>query len=278
MCSMNQTLVPFEGEPEQANGRLFKQSVFEHASTRGWPTLAAGERILESFAPDMSAPVRLWSLAQLSVLTNVSAYFKDAYIYLMTKAAKPSELSKLWWASSTLGLQNVAFGRRVEQLSSSALSKFQLEELLAVSMGACTSDASTDFLLNLSEELQSRLQTLSPSSEAKTRRVLQDIMGVLWAINFAAALSPKLLRSAEQATKRLATFLDSVSQPSTVSIPSMGTDGPELCLDLADRMVITKPPGWEVYGQSQLQLLSFIQAQRWLTIPRANDNGLSLSR
>ncbi|CAJ1441505.1 unnamed protein product [Effrenium voratum] len=40
----------------------------------------------------------------------------------------------------------------------------------------------------------------------------------------------------------------------------MGTDGPELCLDLADRMVITKPPGWEVYGQSQLQLLSFIQA------------------
>ncbi|CAJ1396021.1 unnamed protein product [Effrenium voratum] len=222
--------------------------------------VAAGERIFERFAPDMSAPVRLWSLAQLSVLTNVSAYFKDAYIYLMTKAAKPSELSKLWWASSTLGLQNVAFSRRVEQLSSSALSKFQLEELLAVSMGACTSDASTDFLLSLSEELQSRLQTLSPSSEAKTRRVLQDIMGVLWAINFAAALSPKLLRSAEQATKRLATFLDSVSQPSTVSIPSMGTDGPELCLDLADRMVITKPPGWEVYGQSQLQLLSFIQA------------------
>ncbi|CAE8668980.1 unnamed protein product [Polarella glacialis] len=143
------------------------------------------------------------------------------------------------------------------------------------------------------------LQSFSESARAA---FVQDTLGLLWACNFAGCLSLKLLVSARLVIRQAGAIMDRAHGLSSsqahhhnnnvnndndddsnnnnhnnnhqITAQALANDEvyfsrqqpassePRVVLELPDRLVIFKPPGWEVYDQGTdiLQLSSFLQA------------------
>merc|ERR1712194_636340 len=94
------------------------------------------------------------------------------------------------------------------------------------------------------------------------------IIGVVWALNFAGRLTASATTSAKQALSLIGRHLDASPVSSTSACASRGLrklprhNEPSVALDLQDRLVLFKLPGWEVdYG-----------------IDTVTDHGLKISR
>ncbi|CAE8683719.1 unnamed protein product, partial [Polarella glacialis] len=167
------------------------------------------------------------------------------------------------------------FSRALAKQVTPQIRDFELEELLMVSWGAAGSCASDVDLFNaIQDEVAGRLREFEPRNFhdlASLQKFVQDILGVVWACNYANILSQPLLESAREAMKQTGVEMDkargtscSYQVPSLLetSIDSLLLKGqPQIVLDLPDRFVILKPPGWEVADQhTELQLLFFVRA------------------
>eukprot|EP00435_Cladocopium_sp_Y103_P015872 s3333_g3.t3 len=241
--------------------------------------LALGWRVMTTLLKDVPPVVRLWSMANLAVADphETLRVLMEACGQLrhMEGSMSPGEVCKLWWAASILGVQSKQLSELLvsQALRPGFLSRCQLDELVAVAMAA-TAGATRRFFEDLQLELQRRFRATGHRAEdaGKIRKALQDFLGILWALNFARELSPSSLSVATSEIRRLASRLDDLDDR-TAPLPTRGRsfggptgesdDGstlatPRVTLELPELMVLEKPPGWEVYGDTRHQLRSFI--------------------
>ncbi|CAE8590607.1 unnamed protein product [Polarella glacialis] len=149
-------------------------------------------------------------------------------------------------------------------------------DLLKLAWGFAASGVDVELLMAIQKEVTTRLGRvdLQSFSELSRHEFLQDTLGLLWASNFAGYRSNNLLASARLVIRQAGAIMDRAHGPSSSpAFESMGklpcteadlwqpAGKPQIILDLPDRLVIFKPPGWEVHNQNtDLQLSSFLQA------------------
>ncbi|CAE8638891.1 unnamed protein product [Polarella glacialis] len=155
------------------------------------------------------------------------------------------------------------------------LESFAMGDLLKLAWGSAASGVAVELFMPIQNEVTARLEQvdLHSFSELSRNAFLQDTLGLLWASNFAGCCSHNLLTSARLVIRQAGAIMDRVPGPSsspadqsmgelpcTEADPCQPASKPQTILDLPDRLVIFKPPGWEVYNQNtELQLSSFLQ-------------------
>ena len=155
--------------------------------------MATLRRLLQGF--QVPCAVRLWSMAQLGIYDPVAIAVTFGALGHAPRAAW--EVPKLWFAASSLGFSSPQLLRSLEGWSA-GLHGFELEELVAVAMGACALPSSLEFLLRLRRETARRLAAPQPRPKA-----LQDFLGICWALNYCGVPLPDT-----QGIKRMAKQLE----------------------------------------------------------------------
>ncbi|CAK9057253.1 Ribosomal large subunit pseudouridine synthase C (23S rRNA pseudouridine(955/2504/2580) synthase) (rRNA pseudouridylate synthase C) (rRNA-uridine isomerase C) [Durusdinium trenchii] len=239
--------------------------------------LALGRHILENIFQHVPAVLRLWSFAQLGVAnaSAIAAAFRHARDDERRTGLSAAEVPKVWWACGILGV-NSSFSQRLAQISAGLLSRFDSAELLAITMAAATESTRApvvtgELLAQLQWELLRRLsRDPAGSGLSALQAALQDFLGILWALHFASATSRSasarvdVLRWADLLEAEAAKVMRPTAQPLSSTAPStsaMDVEVPQVLLELPDRMALTKPAGWEVYGDTPHQLLSYLRAR-----------------
>eukprot|EP00930_Biecheleria_cincta_P100995 TRINITY_DN92623_c0_g1_i1.p1 TRINITY_DN92623_c0_g1~~TRINITY_DN92623_c0_g1_i1.p1 ORF type:complete len:430 (-),score=57.69 TRINITY_DN92623_c0_g1_i1:163-1284(-) len=181
-----------------------------------------------------------------------------------------------------LGASNAALFETLHNHMFAQISEFAVADLLLTSWGASSHLAGSALLRCIQHELASRLHDSDPFeiSLDAWRQVRQDVLGALWAASFAGCVHECFLKACRYAISRAGLALDAgpglkvvLSAPSTAFVQTqvlVDTQSlpmqcePQVALDLVDRAVLFKPPGWEVLDQTAShQLLQFVQVLRW---------------
>ncbi|CAJ1450048.1 unnamed protein product, partial [Effrenium voratum] len=237
---------------------------------QAWDLLQASERVLRT-RPISSLP---WALARLHVADPhlVQSCFAEAAPQLV--AASAQQLATVIWAFATLGLQSPLFAEAV----AARLDDFGLDDLSMISWALIGTDAGAlgAGLCHRVQEAAVKQMRLAGRLQAAKR--VEAVLGVVWAWNFLGLLGRPLLATARRTVLRAARAKDDLKGTEDVSgargaakpgkvegtkvVPAVHKD-PVIVLDLSDRLVIGKPPGWEVYGgMVARQLSEFLAGQR----------------
>ncbi|CAE8590760.1 unnamed protein product [Polarella glacialis] len=228
-----------------------------------------------------------WAMAKLGVSDPVAIdeAFAEAFSRLRgsTTSASPQELSLVAWAAAMLGVTNVEFSRALVRQALAQIHAFKVEELLLVAWGAAASGLDAELFRVIQAELGTRLEEVDLGKcygSCAFEKLVEGTLGVIWSCNFAGLLSEELLESARRVMRQVGKARDDASsgsasksllgnitacaqqqqQPQQQQQQQQQSE-PEIVLDLPDRMVVFKPPGWEVADQhTELQLLSYLQA------------------
>ncbi|CAJ1333000.1 unnamed protein product [Effrenium voratum] len=232
--------------------------------------VGAGRCLLRDMPKDFRDSVPLiWAMASLGV--------KDLPLLATSLAASAEmldrlplkEVSILAWSLRMLSLECPTICLRLLERGAAEIHRFPPEELLRLAWGLMHR-AGFDFA-RLAQERAARLLDESLAGEgptsSRTLYLSEVALGIVWSCAFAGKklLRPKL----RGALLRLGAALDASQKLPTpgaaadgVSAPASAAPGPRVVLDLPDRRVVFKPPGWEVYdGHVELQLRRFLQAQ-----------------
>ena len=189
-------------------------------------------------------------------------------------AASAQQLATVIWAFATLGLQSPLFAEAV----AARLDDFGLDDLSMISWALIGTDAGAlgAGLCHRVQEAAVKQMRLAGRLQAAER--VEAVLGVVWAWNFLGLLGRPLLATARRTVLRAARAKDLLKGTEDVSgargaakpgkvegtkvVPAVHKD-PVIVLDLSDRLVIGKPPGWEVYGgMVARQLSEFLAGQR----------------
>ncbi|CAE8686748.1 unnamed protein product, partial [Polarella glacialis] len=252
------------------------------ASVLGPNTHRSGslQLLWESKERDVSLSVAFfpWALARLSIHDPdiISAAFDEVALKLSASQLAPQELSIIAWAFGMLGVNNPTLFHALVVQAVPQLESFTMGDLLKLAWGFAASGVDVEIFMTIQNEVIARLEQvdLRSCSELSRNAFLQDTLGLLWASNFAGCCSHNLLTSARLVIRQAGAIMDRAQSPSSSpACESMGglrsteadlwqpASTPQTILDLPDRLVIFKPPGWEVHSQhTELQLSSFLQA------------------
>ncbi|CAE8621936.1 unnamed protein product [Polarella glacialis] len=216
-----------------------------------------------------------WALASLSVSDPeiIRSVFDEVLLTLSTSELPPQQLSIIAWASGMLGVKNAPLFRLLLTQALPRMKLFAMDELLKLAWGFAASRSDLHLLGAIQEEVTARLEEMDLQSLSESTRYafVQDTLVMLWAFNFAGLLGSKLLTGARQLIRQAGAIIDrshglriSCAGPELLAtmppVDPAGSD-PRILLSLPDRLVIFKPPGWEVHDQqTELQLSSFLQA------------------
>ncbi|CAE8619200.1 unnamed protein product [Polarella glacialis] len=218
------------------------------------------------------------NLARLSVHDPdiISDAFDEVAFKLSVSQPAPPELSIIAWSFGMLGVNNPTLFQALVIQAVPQLESFTMRDLLKLAWGFAASGVHVEILKAIQSEVTTRLELvdLMSFSELSRKAFLQETLGLLWASNFAGYCSNKLLASARLVIRQAGANMDGAHGPSSLpAYESMGelpcteagqwqpAGKPQIILDLPDRLVIFKPPGWEVHSQhTDLQLSSFLQA------------------
>ncbi|CAE8653989.1 unnamed protein product [Polarella glacialis] len=235
-----------------------------------WESKERGVCLSVSFFPG--------ALARLSVHDPdvISDAFDEVAFKLSDKQLAPQELSIIAWAFGMLGVNNPTLFKALVIQAVTQLEAFTMRDLLKLAWGFAASGVDVEILRAIQTEVITRLEhvDLQSFSELSRHEFLQEILGLLWASNFAGHCSNNLLASARLVIRQAGAVMDRAHSPSSFppyqsmgELPCTEADlwqpagKPQIILDLPGRLVIFKPPGWEVHSQhTDLQLSSFLQA------------------
>ncbi|CAE8595718.1 unnamed protein product, partial [Polarella glacialis] len=195
--------------------------------------------------------------------------------------ARPRELASLAAASAKLGVEEPELFHQLAAAASAKIADFELQDLLLLAWGTA-GVADETFARVIQDELAGRLEQIDAQkglTESARKKFTKVALGVAWAYNFAGFLSENFLRTTRifllQAAEALDVAGGRAQAPETPlersgkSFQARLTEAasPQVVLDLDDRLVIAKPPGWEVWDKhTELQLLTFSEAisgRRW---------------
>ncbi|CAE8649953.1 unnamed protein product, partial [Polarella glacialis] len=232
-----------------------------------------------------------WALARLNVEDPevIDAAFTEAAQRLEASTHSPRELSTLAWASAMLGRSHEEGAQLFRSLSEQVIQQirdFQIEDLMLVAWGASASASDANLSRVIQEEMvlrlahgrdlqqppqpQPQLQRLDLLPAPSRKKFADCILGVLWACSFGGTLSEEFLAAARRQMRRFGRALDGTRLRPELPVrmdmlPVVAKDQlqsePAVVLDLSDRLVVFKPPDWEVADQhTELQLSSYLQA------------------
>eukprot|EP00434_Breviolum_minutum_P012391 symbB.v1.2.010912.t1/scaffold697.1/size171729/3 len=239
--------------------------------------LKVGEDLMKSTLKNAPAVVRFWSMASLAVSEPIVLRnaFVDAYGELcrLGPSMPSGEVCKLWWSASMLGFQTPQLSERLSHcltdFAAGFLARFKLDELVAMAMAAANQAdfmSTSSFFREVQVELRQRIRAVERTLlDSKMQKTLQDFLGILWATSFAGELSARSLAVARSELHRLTHHIDAttVEMPKVVDRAGDFADlaPPWVMWESQDFTVLAKPPGWEVYGDTRHQLLSYIRSR-----------------
>ncbi|CAE8647733.1 unnamed protein product [Polarella glacialis] len=219
-----------------------------------------------------------WALAKLSVSDPqvVDAAFAEALSQLQASTHSPQELAALAWASAMIGVRNSEFSSLLASQAIPQIQEFKVAELMLVAWGAAAAGLDKDLSLVLQNEVASRLEEfhVRDCPESVRNNFVEATLGVVWACNFACDLSDRLQEAARKTMKETGAALDALCPRSSGQVAhpcedyeaiakvDLSSCEPQIVLDMSDRLVVLKPPNWEVGDSSSsgLQLPLFLQA------------------
>ncbi|CAJ1455295.1 unnamed protein product [Effrenium voratum] len=225
----------------------------------------------EEASTQRSVSFKPWALVTLGRASPavVQDAFAEATCRLELGKAKPMELASLWWSACMAGASNRRFTHSLGQLARDQVHNFDFDELLVVLWGAC---GMPDLSLQLAfqREFAQRLSRLDWADLPLRfqQKLAQDAIGCLWASSFCGSLALVARRTVGRSLVQLGGLLDSTHktyfpQPAG-GFGSLGQtfeSSPRVVLDAGDRVVLFKPPDWEVHDANSIfQLAGFMEA------------------
>ncbi|CAE7633443.1 EMB2654 [Symbiodinium sp. CCMP2456] len=203
----------------------------------------------------------LWCLATVGV--SDAEVIHEACVEVALGQCHGEELSRVLWSLDILGAENSQFCRSTIRRFLKQFPNVGLDEL-AMAVSGLISLSSEPFAADLIQrhmagELR-RLRQIAPSRLAFNRLGI-SAMGILGSLATAGRLRQSLQTAVHDALLEVGRDLDR-STRETYTLPSPPLPQEQLPASVvwnqADRAVLFKPPGWEVYGaHTALQLSSF---------------------
>ncbi|CAE8623966.1 unnamed protein product [Polarella glacialis] len=229
-----------------------------------------------------SASTIPWALARLGVSDRVAvdAAFEEALSRLRVSSCHPpEELASLAWASAVLGVKSAEFSEALARQALQRMRDFSVDELLLVAWGTAAFGLDAELSSELQNEVTARLDKFDVRNcpESVWKSFVEATLGVVWACNFAGVLSNLLLMSVRRVMRQIGRALDATkgagTPPRGILVQenawnALSQSEPQVLLDLCDRLVVLKPPNWEVAGSTaELQLLSYLKMLLGSSVP-----------
>eukprot|EP00439_Symbiodinium_sp_Y106_P056802 s3723_g7.t15 len=228
--------------------------------------VAAVDR-MRSYAPrDISNLA--WSFAMLGHRNHALFDSLCSRALLALERFNSQDLANMLWAYSHLGIRAPALFAASEEQVKATISRPSLQELSSIAWAyenACM--MSSALLLAIECEFARRL-LLGPGKARPAQRA-RDVKALLRQLRSTGRLRHDITTRAKAELHQLGKMQDAVMpvERSCGRGFAVGAELPRFELDLSDRSVLYKPPGWEVQGSGELghdQLSAFV---RW-TVPQ----------
>ena len=247
---------------------------------------------------DMSPIDHTWTLARLQQRDPVEllAVLGDTYAMLKgmgkregSASLTASEVAACWWSLASLGVESVPrhFGDLLLLLSRHLLPRCQLHELMLISWGAAGIPGldPTPLLWFVQQKAIEIEQDLLQSQNGMydmylPQEFIERILGIVWSCKQQRALGSNFQYKTHRVLSAIGKSLDEASksretraassqigskdQNLEAICPSNSDMSPLLVYESLDKVVLYKPPGYEVHDGSQgaQQLVHFVW-QRW---------------
>eukprot|EP00438_Fugacium_kawagutii_P003147 Skav218927 [mRNA] locus=scaffold678:20192:24466:+ [translate_table: standard] len=230
--------------------------------------LDLGQGLLPRYESTQASVSMLWAMARLTVQDPVKIYSSWAQI----DTVKLHELPKFCWAVGTLGCGSIQ--RHLEHIGVS-LGQLSMNELQLISWGIAAMGDTPALLMAIQSEVVRRIKETWDHSRVDLSLIstswIEEIFGVLWACSFAACLSERfrtvtwqLVVEVGHCQDRPSEATPSAGNRSPRSLGPGGTElpgSPSVVFRRVDRMVVSKPPGWEVHDSgTPLQLHTWLSS------------------
>ena len=178
-----------------------------------------------------------------------------------------SEIAACWWSLASLGVVPKRFGDLLLLVSRQLLGRSQLHELMLIAWGAAgVSGNAAELLLDIQQKATQIEDELAQSEQCELHvDFIQRILGIVWSCQQQGVLGAALYQKTQKLLAASGkTKLPDVSAqfpklPASQSMESQ-VSAPLVVYESLDKLVLYKPPGWEVHdGSHSQQLLTFLR-------------------
>ena len=198
-------------------------------------------RQLLSESEDRSPVSLLWGASLVRCLGP------DAVHSACTAAARwaagrlsPRELATAWWSAAVVGASNDGFGRTLVKQASQQIYQFDIEELSMVVAAAASDSSNIPFLCLAQGAAAQMLDT--QALDISFGGAGKELLGILFSCRLCGCLQASVREAVHEAMLRAGQRRD----VQRFSQPKPSPQAPDLTvLNLPDRAVLFKPPGWE---------------------------------
>lgn len=196
-----------------------------------------------------------WALARLTVadFKLMRVITEEAFLQLQDPKFGPDDAAMLAWVLAVVGIKRPELFRLVSQKALAQARQLSLQGLSSLAWALATSCPSeAPLFMAIENETAARLRSLIISDIPSTSlsAVARDLCSIIWSLNFLGTLSEKLKEEAHRAVSKIGQALDANGRRllsfSTAAAPMSSPGEPSAVLDLRDRLVVEKPPGWQV--------------------------------
>ena len=250
------------------------------------------EDLLEKEKHGLGPPLRLWAVAKIAVLAQLSPSARrspppERLLGALLEArdgsaeAGTKALTRLWWALSVLQASSPRFEKALAARSLERLEDFPDKELMLVAWAVSGQGPllQVSVLRAVQAELLRRIA--GTSSVVLSPELVRCILGVVWSCSFSSGLMEGFYMVAWRALCRHGRGLDSEGKKGTGALGApaaggslsnatfspVGFEPPRVVLDSSETLAILKPPGWEVHDESSgtdaretQQLLQYVRS------------------
>ncbi|CAE7398291.1 ylyB [Symbiodinium sp. CCMP2592] len=249
------------------------------------------EDLLEKEKHRLDPSLRLWALAKLAVLAQLSPSARRSPLpeRLLGALAEARDggaeglgtktLTRLWWALSVLQASSPGFDKALTARSLERLEDFLDKELMLVAWAESGKGPVPQVSVLRAIQAELRRRIAGTSGVVLSPELVRCILGVVWSCSFSSGLMKGFYMVAWRALCRHGRGLDSggkkgtaapavagaVGSLSNTTFSPVGFEPPRVVLDLSETLAILKPPGWEVHDESAdtretQQLLQYVRS------------------
>eukprot|EP00929_Paragymnodinium_shiwhaense_P080076 TRINITY_DN41743_c0_g1_i2.p1 TRINITY_DN41743_c0_g1~~TRINITY_DN41743_c0_g1_i2.p1 ORF type:complete len:566 (-),score=96.11 TRINITY_DN41743_c0_g1_i2:509-2206(-) len=231
---------------------------------------------LQDRFPDESGQL-LWAHARMASCPDSAVErLAEQRLAELTSGCAPEELSRFAWCVAMLRPIGRDRYAAFSDMCLARLEDFGISDLALLVWSLAVLDIISGAVASaLEESILSKLSdgASEGASHAAAHRHFDSLRRLLWSLHFAGRLSEGLRAALTKSMLAIGALFDSARPRAAVChvkktpIAATGADEssePRIVEDLGDRLVVFKPPGWEVYDAhsrfAQKQLSTFVRA------------------
>jgi len=227
---------------------------------------------MQTFGPQDIAN-HIWSLATLAAYDDQLLRALAEHATRQLDHARSSQLSNMAWGFATLAVQDTEMFQLIGRAALVKLNDLTLQELCNLVWAFSSVNVLAPKLLHaVADELHDRLEDSNVDNlpDASLTKLVLDTISAAWAFNSAGMTCKDFLVAARKLVHRIGQVMDhgTVIQ-STAALPDQfqqhGHSIPSIVVDLKDRMVVLKPPGWQVDTEGEASVGQLHRVRYWLS-------------